>query len=106
MWGALYRLERLQVLTTRLGCIYAQLLGHIVPRWVAEEAAVGHSLATVVEMKSQNSGSWPCVWRFPMGGPILVHGRVRVSHSVHGWQGGHQQHVTFNQLNAMGQQKE
>lgn len=95
-----------QVLTARLGCIYTQLLSHIVPRWVAEEAAVGRSLAGVVEMKSQNSNSWPCVWRFPMGGPILVHRRAGVSHSVHGWQGGLQQHATFNRLSAKCQQTE
>lgn len=104
--GALCRLAQLRVLTARLGCIYTQFLSHIVPRWVAEEAAVGRSLAAVVEMKSQNSSSRPCVWRFPMGGSILVHRGACVSHSVHGWQGGHQQHATFNQLNAECQQTE
>lgn len=64
-----------RVLTACLGRIYTQLLSHIVPRWVAEKAAVGCSLATVVEMNPQNSSSWSCVWRFPMGGPILVHRR-------------------------------
>lgn len=89
-----------QVLTARLGRIYTQLLCNIVPRWVAKKAAVTRCLVAVVEMDPQNSSSWSCVWRFSVGSPILVHCGARVSHSVHVWQEGHQQHATFNQIYA------
>lgn len=92
------------VLTASLGCIYTQLLSHIVSRWVAEKAAVSRSFPAVVEMKSQDSNGWPGLWRFLMGSAILVHCRACVSQSVHGWQGGHQENATFKQLKPKCQQ--
>lgn len=73
------------VLTARLGCIYTQLLSHVVPRRVAQEAVVAYVLAALVEMKSQSHDSRPGFWRFPMGSAISVHRLACVGQCLHGW---------------------
>lgn len=86
------------VLTARLGCINTQLLGNIVPRWVAEEAGICRSVAAGVEMKSQHADSRPHLMRFLLGSSVLVQCRARVSQSFHGCHRGHQWNTAFKSI--------
>lgn len=86
------------VLTARLGCINTQLLGNVVPRWVAEEAGICRSVAAGVEMKSQHADSRPHLMRFLLGSSVLVHCRAGVSQSFHGCHRGHQWNTAFKSI--------
>lgn len=89
-WGCTMWACTASVLTARLGCVYAQLLGNVVPRWVAEEAGICRSVAAGVEMKPEHADGRPGLVRVPLGSSVLVHCGARVSQSFHGCHRGHQ----------------
>lgn len=97
-WGCTMRACTASVLTARLGCVYAQLLGNVVPRWVAEEAGICRSVAAGVEVKPQHADSRPGLVRFPLGSSVLVHCRERVRQSFHGCHRGHRCNAAFKSI--------
>lgn len=97
-WECTMRARTASVLTARLGRVYAQLLGNVVPRWVAEEAGICRSVAAGVEVKPQHADSRPGLVRVPLGSSVLVHRRARVSQSFHGCHRGHQCNAAFKSI--------
>lgn len=97
-WGCRMRACTASVLTARPGRLYAQLLGNVAPRWVAEEAGVRRSVAAGVEVKPQHADSGPGLVRVPLGSSVLVHCGARVSQSFHGCHRGHRCNAAFKSI--------
>lgn len=97
-WGCTVRACTASVLTARLGRLYAQLLGYVAPRWVAEEAGTCRSVAAGVEVKPQHADGGPGLVRVPLGSSVLVQRGARVSQSFHGCHRGHQSNAAFKPI--------